>query len=594
MTFEVSPAELTAGAAWADRLAAEFRAIGDRLQLGCQAAPKVGNVQAAAAYQQAHFGWAQTRFEDLMAGHAALTKVADGLREIAARRTGQPPRQVARSAGETTVAAAYFGVQDVRVTAQRVLEGDPADLRQRAKVCQRAAAEVAQVADQLSRWHHQLEHQWDGVTATLGLAVLKQIAAKHAVQAVQLRDSMISFAAVAGALKRAQAVGKRLVLEAARRDQELNSTLEDIGVVIENYTGVDVESFAADLIVRGTRKIRKRVVGINARMNAAVRQYEAVLRAQAAVLAGMPGAVRADAGPEDAPGDAQLRQVALFRSVYGREPGGSSDRLMARALDLRTAGDDGHDPQARVVVVRIEKVPGAGLVHGAAFIASDEVFNPRPNASLFDRGDNRGFSPEEGPERSRTSFYVDYEAGVVVARQNTSHDERGEVQVGDPIVGVEQDGAGRVRLRMEATNPLAPGLAQTANFSVRSDLVIDPHAAPASVSGEVSQFPSWEVYQRHDETVVALLQRPEDALPAGLGPMLGLPQPTVRVGEPGVLEAWRRTHHPGQGHFESDVDRLLQYPLTRDDPFFRYPLPPAHYPTVDSAGRLQFPSGNHV
>jgi hypothetical protein len=265
----VSPAELTAGAAWADRLAVEFRASGDRLQLGCQAAPKVGNVQAAAAYQQAHFVWAQTRFEDLMAGHAQLTEVAEGLRKIVAIGKGRR-RRGSGSADETGSAAQYFGIQDIRVTARRVLEGDPADLQQRAGVCERAAAEVSQVADQLLALHHQLEPEWGGEVARLGLAVLKQVAAKHIVQAAQLRESMLSFATVAAALRRVQAVGKRLVADAARRDRQLRSRLDEIGVFIESYTGVDVESYAADLIVKGTRRIRKRVVGINAKMNSAV------------------------------------------------------------------------------------------------------------------------------------------------------------------------------------------------------------------------------------------------------------------------------------------------------------------------------------
>ena len=63
--------------------------------------------------------------------------------------------------------------------------------------------------------------------------------------------------------------------------------------------------------------------------------------------------------------------------MYGRPAESANDKLMAAALDMQ--GDDtaNKDPDSRVVVMHITPVPGAGVVHGAAFISEHEVFDPR-------------------------------------------------------------------------------------------------------------------------------------------------------------------------------------------------------------------------
>lgn len=219
-------------------------------------------------------------------------------------------------------------------------------------------------------------------------------------------------------------------------------------------------------------------------------------------------------------------------------------------------------------------------------------------AQFYDKGDGRGFDPNADPSKSRESFYVDYEHGIVVVRQNASHTANGDdAEVGDPSVGVEQDPSGRVRIHNEASNPLAPDIAKDGHFSVRNDLVIDPHngTSPASVNGEVTRFPSWEMYQSHDDgTSTTMLQRHEEDHIAGSGPMLGLPQPTVPVGKnPGELDDWRKDYHPDQGH-ESQWDKLLQFPATRGDNFFQYPVKPEPYPSVNGHGNLTVPNAGQV
>jgi hypothetical protein len=217
---------------------------------------------------------------------------------------------------------------------------------------------------------------------------------------------------------------------------------------------------------------------------------------------------------------------------------------------------------------------------------------------LYDHGDGRGFDPNADPSQSRASFYVDYEHGIVVLRQNASHSDAGVAAVGDPSVGVEQDPAGRVRLHMEAADPLALQLARDNHVTVRADLVVDPHGGSgrADVNGEVTRFPSWEVYQRQDTTPgsTTLVQRHENDEPFGTGPAVGLPQPTVPVGQhPQTLDDWRRQYHPGQGH-ESALRQILQYPSTRGDNFFQYPVGPEPYPSVNGNGQLLIPAGGRV
>lgn len=78
------PAELDQGAAKIDELATNTDHLAVEIEGECESTPKVGNVQAAAVYQQAHYDWSQTRFEDLMASGAHLAALAKNLRATSA------------------------------------------------------------------------------------------------------------------------------------------------------------------------------------------------------------------------------------------------------------------------------------------------------------------------------------------------------------------------------------------------------------------------------------------------------------------------------------------------------------------------------
>ncbi|MGH3826030.1 MAG: hypothetical protein ACRDQX_02465 [Pseudonocardiaceae bacterium] len=86
-SFQVIPAELNQGAAKIEELENTADNLAVDIEGGCESRPKVGNVQAAAVYQQAHYDWSQTRFEDLMASGAHLAALAKNLRATASTYT---------------------------------------------------------------------------------------------------------------------------------------------------------------------------------------------------------------------------------------------------------------------------------------------------------------------------------------------------------------------------------------------------------------------------------------------------------------------------------------------------------------------------
>lgn len=503
----------------------------------------------------------------------------------------------------------YFGIQDVHDLANRVLIGDPSDLGDRAAMCTNTAQTVQTEADQLQTLSEEMFRSWTGQGAAAAEAKMTAVVEARRKQADQLTRSAAAFIAVDNALVSAQSTARQVVALAEAAGRALDIALRSVqlamdaltggGLVnwaVEKTTGVDLEAEGRKLLLAAVRPIYEEALGLLDRMEAAIRAYEEVLSAQAEVLRAMPGIVRTDAGPIDLPGDADLRRGALFESVYGRPPVTQTDLMMADALDMQGSDGANQDPNARIVVTHITPVPGAGVVHGSAFIGDDEVFDPRMG-SLNDKGDNRGFDPNAAPDRSRVSFYVDYETGVVVVRQNASHDSGGDALVGDPSVGVEQDPQGRVRLRVDATNPLAPQVGQDLKVSVRGDLVIDPHGGtgPATVGGAVTRFPSWETYQTQGGgSGAVVMQRPENALPLGMGPFVGLPQGTLPVGTDGsALADWRKNYHPGQGDLPG-IDLPRNLPEVFRDDFYQYGLPNAQYPSIDGQGRLSVPAAGRV
>ncbi len=235
------------------------------------------------------------------------------------------------------------------------------------------------------------------------------------------------------------------------------------------------------------------------------------------------GARAPEAPPHQEPDALTRRQneIDAFKQVFGREPESSNDWKTAAALDPHSYDEKYAGVPPEIVAGRIEPVPGQGMVKSGLFIPRDVVFNvPRD-----DLGDHRGFDPNFAPEDTRVSIYVDYENGLVIARQNPSVDVAGNVRVLAPDIKVQQAPGGAVRVQYEAANGFAPPGAELSGHVVRGDIVITPGAsgAAASVDGVIGDYPSLEVYQELPTGETRTLA--QDAADSGnvYGPLTELP-----------------------------------------------------------------------
>lgn len=242
-------------------------------------------------------------------------------------------------------------------------------------------------------------------------------------------------------------------------------------------------------------------------------------------------------------------ESAAFMEIFGRKPTSAVDWQTAAALDPHSYATRYSGKPPSIVVGRIEPVPGQGFIKAGLFIPSDQVFNIPRN----DLGDNRGFDPDFAPGDTRVSLYVDYENGLVIARQNPSVDVDGDVAVLLPEVKVQQTPGGAVRIQYEAKNAFAPPRAEVSGHVVRGDVVITPGAGgrPAAVDGIIGDYPSLEIYQSMPDGSSHTLA--QDAADSGnaFGPLTELPF-FHRIGEGSA--AFAPYASPVPGAFRDFID----------------------------------------
>lgn len=321
-----------------------------------------------------------------------------------------------------------------------------------------------------------------------------------------------------------------------------------------------------------------------------------------------PGVAAAGGPPGQAPAQANASTSAAqpqpvpdperFRLATGRDPVTPDEWRVAATLDPQFGESS---TPAEVHAVRITPTPGGGYVYSNAFIAEKDVEGPPHDLlSPLDTtylGDNRGFDPAAGPQSSRVSTMIDFENGLAIVRQNPSRTDAGAVGVNSPVVGVEQDPSGRVRLRLQASDGLLPRVAGDLGGSVRSDAIVDPRGATGgnpSLDGKVTQYPTWEAYgSRPGQPQGTLLQRPENADSAA-GP-LQLVKDSVNVGQrPELLDQWRQQYHRDQ--VEAAGLRAVVNPFSnlRDSSFYDYPLPEVPEVLPDGRGGVTIPEVRQV
>ncbi len=221
-------------------------------------------------------------------------------------------------------------------------------------------------------------------------------------------------------------------------------------------------------------------------------------------------------------------QMKAFEQVFGRAPLSAADWTTAAALDPHSYNDKNAGVPPNIVVGKIEKVPGQGVVRTNLFIPGDEVIAPSSTVYDMNVGDNRGFSPTAGPEDTRVALVVDYDNGIVIARQNPSvNADTGEVRTGTPSIGAVQQSDGSVLIGYNAADPFSPGgeeIAKGAQISVNGRIGIEPTVDGPRGGGDVTNFPALEIYNdRPGLGTTALVQSWPMVADEELGPLVGLP-----------------------------------------------------------------------
>ncbi len=297
--------------------------------------------------------------------------------------------------------------------------------------------------------------------------------------------------AAADGIDTVQAKLRALILEAEQHGLTVNETTSRIEF--------------ADTLTNPTDALIYRL-DLQPRLNAILAEADAIDDALAIAVDMADG----DAPIPSMPGpphtaEARLQnQIDAFAAVFGQAPSSTADWTTAAELDSHSYDPKNQGVPANVVVGRINPMPGQGVLRANLFIPSASVKDPVLGRDLLhdNAGDNRGFDPAAGPESSRVALEVDYENGVVVARQNPSVNlSTGQVKAGTPKVSVAQRRDGSVYLGYAAADPFSPGgetLAK-ATVCVQGQLAVQPGPDAPRIGGVASAFPALEIY--HDSPV---------------------------------------------------------------------------------------------
>ena len=219
--------------------------------------------------------------------------------------------------------------------------------------------------------------------------------------------------------------------------------------------------------------------------------------------------------------DRRANQIAAYRKTYGKDPVTANDWRAAEMLDPHSYLEKNQGVSANVVVAKIRPVPGHGVVSSGLFIPTKEVIS---GIGSHDMGDNRSFDNNFDPERSRVSFLVDYDKGLVIARQSPSVSDDGTVEAGTPSVGASQLDDGSVKISYDASDPLAPPGAAQAGWSVNGQIAYKPEPSGAvSASGVTTNFPSLEVYQHGSDGTTSTIYQDDAGDHTTWGPLANLP-----------------------------------------------------------------------
>lgn len=230
----------------------------------------------------------------------------------------------------------------------------------------------------------------------------------------------------------------------------------------------------------------------------------------------------------------EKENVDRFIKVFGRPPTTPEDWEKVSWLDPSNSDPAVKGVESSVVVANIRPVPGQGTVRGSLFIMDDQVLDPfapdgfdvNAYGSLYDYGNNRGFSEHFDLRNAKGAFLIDYDSGVVIFRQNPTHDTLGQVKIGDPDVRVTQADDGTVRMDYELPNPAAMlgpvNMAEAFGLPVKGTIFVTPGSDGPRASGLIGNYPSAEIYADKPDGTTRVLLRDEQDDHSIVGPMLEL------------------------------------------------------------------------
>ncbi|WP_280422347.1 hypothetical protein [Nocardia carnea] len=256
--------------------------------------------------------------------------------------------------------------------------------------------------------------------------------------------------------------------------------------------------------------------------------------------------------------------AVAFQQMFGRPPTSPTDWATAEVLNPNSYGPKYQGVGPEIQVVRINPVPGQGVVRVGQYIEQRDVSNPfhggeSTNPFARDFGDDRSTDPDFDPEHTRVATYIDYENGIVVMRQNPTVAQNddggyGDVKVATPEGRVWQNEDGSVRVKYSAANPFAPpgsGSLGDNPVTVNGDLVFTPTGNGVEVNGTRTNYPSLEVYQDFPNGDSRTVVTDPAIVGNSLGPAMNLPF-HHDVGPRGG-EAFRDFNEPDGWNLEYDV-----------------------------------------
>jgi hypothetical protein len=385
-----------------------------------------------------------------------------------------------------------------------------------------------------SAWNHE-----NGDNPIIDSAEVQRAVQLLGAQSLQLPKIGVDLEYIAGALAEAQQTASGQIASLERGLQQLD---DEIGQALSHSADTNVTGYERAVLNAVVSTLERDGIGdaksTLGQVHSARDRYSDYLQ-KALMILRTDGYDSAGIGTFDAAGtptkaepeaDRRRNQIEAFVRVFGRPPNSAADWETAEALDPHSYDPKNGGVPPNIVVGRIKPMPGQGVVRTNMFIPSDTVADPAfdPLLTIRDNlGDNRGFSPTAGPEESRVSIYVDYENGIIVARQNPSVEaDSGRIRAGRPSVSAVQKSDGSVLLRYNTADPFSPGgeaLAKSAEVSVNGTIAIEPTQGGPRVGGTVTNFPAIEIYSdRPGANAAPLLQSWPQFVDGRWGPDVGL------------------------------------------------------------------------